>query len=81
MTRNSIYKAAYLRKEKRLHVGYNYRDNILKNTLSSQMYGINETFDTFLKSANDVMYENIEAVKQIKIFANPALDKYENKLN
>jgi hypothetical protein len=81
MTKNSIYRAAYLRKEKRLHVGYEYKDTVLKNTISSQMYGINKTFDTFLKNVNDVMYENIEAVKQIKIFANPALDKYENKLN
>jgi hypothetical protein len=27
------------------------------------------------------LYEHIEAVKQIKIFANPALDKNENRLN
>jgi hypothetical protein len=81
MTKNSIYKAAFLRRENRLNTGYNYKNDIIKNTTSSQLHGINETMDTFLKNVNDVMYENIEAVKQIKIFANPALDKYENKLN
>jgi len=80
MTRNSIYRAAYERKQKLINTGYDYKDKIMENTLSSQMFGVNETMDTFLKNVNDVMYENIEAVKQIKIFANPALEKYEKNI-
>jgi len=80
MTKNSIYRAAFNRKKQLLNTGYRYKENILKNTLSKQMYGVNETLDTFLKNINEIVYENIEAVKNIKIFANPALDKYERDI-
>jgi len=80
MTKNSIYRAAYERKQQLLNTGYDYKDKIMKNTLSSQMFGVNETLDTFLENINTVAYENIEAVKQIKIFANPALEKYEKNI-
>lgn len=81
MVKDSIFRAAFERGEKRLHLGYDYKGNILKNTMSSQMFKVNETLDTFLKDIDSVYYEMIDAVKQIKIFANPALDKYENKIN
>lgn len=81
MTKDSIYRPIFDRREKRLYLGYDYKDNILKNTMSSQMFGVNDILDTFLGNVDAVMYENIEAVKQIKVFANPALDKYDTKIN
>jgi hypothetical protein len=81
MVKDSIYRDAYKRREKRLNTGYDYKDNIMKNTLSNQMFGVNSTLTKFIKSINDVVYQWVESVKQIKIFANPAVDKYENKLN
>lgn len=81
MVKDSIYKPIYERREKRLHRGYDYKDNIMKNTLSNQMFEVNPDLDRFIKSINDIVYNWIESVKQIKIFANPAVDKYENKLN
>jgi hypothetical protein len=81
MVKDSIFRAAFERGENRLHLGYDYKGKILKNTMSAQMFEVNETLDTFLKDIDSVYYEMIEAVKQIKIFANPALDKYENKIN
>ena len=80
MTKNSIYRAAYERKQQLLNLGYDYKDKIMEKTLSSQMFGVNETLDTFLENVNQVVYENVEAVKQIKIFANPALEKYEKNI-
>jgi hypothetical protein len=80
MTKNSIYRAVYNRRERLLNEGYDYKDVILKKTMSSQIFGTNELLDTHLENLNKVMYENIEAVKQIKIFANPALGKYETKI-
>ena len=53
----------------------------MKNTMSSQMFDVNPTLDKFIKSLNDVVYNWVESVKQIKIFANPALEKYEKDLN
>jgi hypothetical protein len=81
MTKDSIFRAAFNRKQELLNTGYDYKDKIIQNTISSQMYGVNEILDTFLKNINEVMYKNVEAVKQIKIFANPALDKYESNIN
>jgi hypothetical protein len=80
MTKDSIYRAAYNRRKKLINTGYQYKENILKKTISKQMYGVNETLDTFLKNVNEIVYENIEAVKTIKVFANPALDKYERDI-
>lgn len=81
MIRNSIYWPAYNRKDKRLHLGFYYKGNVLKKTLSNQMFGSNPVLDSFLAKIERYIYEHIEAVKQIKIFANPALDKNENRLN
>lgn len=81
MIRNSIYASTYNRKDKRLHLGFYYKGNILKKTLSNQMFGANPLLDGFLARMETFIYEHIEAVKQIKIFANPALDKNENRIN
>ena len=81
MIRNSIYWTAYNRKDKRLHLGFYYKGTVLKKTLSNQMFGSNPIFDNFLSRIERYVYEHIESVKQIKIFANPALDKNENRLN
>ena len=81
MIRNSIYWTVYNRKDRRLHLGFMYKGNVLKKTLSNQMFGANSTMDRFLAYMEQFIYEHIEAIKQIKIFANPALDKNENRIN
>jgi hypothetical protein len=81
MVKDSIYRPTFKRKEKRLNLGYDYKDKIMKNTLSNQMFDVNPTLTEFIKKINDMVYNWIESVKQIKVFANPAVDKYENKLN
>ena len=81
MTKDSIYRPIYKRRQKRINLGYDYKDNIMKNILSSQMFNVNSTLDKFIKSMNDIVYNWIESVKQIKIHANPAIEKYEKDLN
>jgi len=81
MIRNSLYQPVYNRKDQRLHLGYAYKNNIMKRVLSNQMFGANPVLDKFISDLQGYIYEHIEAVKQIKIFANPALDKNENRLN
>jgi hypothetical protein len=81
MLKDSIYRATFERKDKRLYQGYDYKDNIMKNTLSSQMFGVNSTLDKFIKAVNDCIYQWVESVKTIKAYANPALDKNDNKIN
>jgi hypothetical protein len=45
------------------------------------MFGSTPVLDSFLARIEQYVYEHVEAVKQIKIFANPALDKNENRIN
>lgn len=80
MVKNSIYRPIFDRREKRLNNGFDYKGQILKKTLSSQMFGAHPLLDYLLQQVELIVYEWVEAVKQIKITANPALDKYENKI-
>ena len=81
MIRNSIYWPMYNRKDVRLHLGFRYKGQVLKKTTSNQMFGSNGLLVGFLDRMEDFIYEHIEAVKQIKIFANFGLDKNENRTN
>lgn len=80
MVKDSIYRPIYKRRESLLHTGFDYKGQILKRTLSSQMFNVNETLTTYITNLESIVYEWVEAVKQIKIHANPAIDKYENKI-
>lgn len=81
MIRNSLYQTVYNRKDQRLHLGHMYKNDLMKRVLSNQMFGANPIMDKFIQFLQDFVYEHIESVKQIKIFANPALDKNENRFN
>ena len=80
MVKDSMYRPIYERKENRKNIGFNYKGQILKRTLSSQMFGSHPLLDYLLERVEKIVYEWVESVKQIKISANPALDKYENKI-
>lgn len=81
MTKDSPYRAALSRKDGKLHLGFDYKNVIMSKTLSNQMFGVSPELDGLIKGVNDVVYELISDVKQIKIFNNVALDKYENAIN
>jgi len=81
MIKNSPYRNTFSRNDKRLHLGYDYKDKILKKTTSNQLWGVSTVLDKLLTTINDSMYNLVESVKQIKVWCNPALDKHENKLN
>ena len=81
MHRDSIFRKAGERKEQRLYIGFKYRDKIIEKTVSPYLLGISSFMDKFLLKLDAMVFNNIEAVKKIKIFANPALDKNETKIN
>lgn len=81
MVPDSPYRAGLNRHTKRLHTGFDYKDSILPKTLSNQMFGTSPLMDGFLARINSTMYSMICSVKQIKIFQNAALDKYEKDIN
>ncbi len=80
MVKDSIFRPIYRRREKRLNTGFDYKGQILKKTLSSQMFDVNATLNSYIQYIETIVHEWVEAVKQIKIFANPAQDKYEDKI-
>lgn len=81
MIKNSPYRAVFKRHEARLHLGYDYTNTIMQNSLSNQMFGVSQVMDTFLTNINNVIFNCVEDVKQIKIFRNAAVDKYESEIN
>lgn len=80
MVKNSIYRPIFERNEKRQHLGFKYKDQILKNSLSNQMFSVNELLTNYISNIEKIVFEWVESVKQIKIHANPAVDKYEDKI-
>jgi len=81
MNKDSIFKKSIERKEQRLYLGFSYKDKIIEKTVSPHLFGVSTFMNGFLSKLNAIVFTNIEAVKKIKIFANPALDKNETKLN
>ena len=81
MHRNSIFRKAYERSEKRLYIGFDYTDKVLEKSVSPHMFGVSAFSDKFLSFLNKMIVNNIEAAKKIRIFANPAVDKNETKFN
>ena len=67
-------------KDNLLHVGFDYSGQVMKRTLSKQMFRTNATLLRFIADVDAVVYELIENVKRIKTFGNPALDKNERRL-
>jgi hypothetical protein len=80
MVKDSVFRPIYERREKRMHTGFDYKGQILKRTLSSQMFDVNSTLTEYLAQLEKIVHEWVEGVKQIKIHVNPALDKYETKI-
>lgn len=81
MLNDSPYTNLKHRKDNLLHLGFDYRNQILKRTMSNQMFRSNSTLTRFLQYVNDIIYELIENVKHIKTHANPAMDKNQRTLN
>ena len=81
MLYDGLYWKLRTRKDKMLHLGFDYKDEIMSRTLSARMFSSNETFTTFITYINDIMYQLVEVVKNIKTFANIATHKYEKRLN
>lgn len=80
MVIDSPYTKLKQSKDVLLHTGFDYKGQVLKRTLSRQMFRTNDTLLGFLERIDTVIYELIESVKRIKTFGNPALDKNERRL-
>ena len=78
---DSPYTKLKQRKDSLLHLGYNYKDNIMKKTMSNDITSSNTVLSTFVQYLNNIVYELVENVKQIKSFASFSMDKNERRIN
>jgi len=76
---DNVYNETYLPFEKRKNLGFQYKDYVLKKTLSKRLFN-NKTMSGFLGYVNDMMYETIESVKKIKTFFNYIVDKNDRRI-
>ena len=78
---DSIYDGLKHRKDNRKHLGFDYRGQILKRTLSNQMIGVSPILDGFIIRADGVMYGLVEAAKNVKKWFNYTIEKNETRFN
>lgn len=77
---DSLYRVTNTRKDQRKNLGFDYRGKMFENLMSNQMFRLSPTFTVFLEMMEKAVYELYETIKNIKIHANPALDKNERQL-
>lgn len=75
-----LYTFTYESGEDRKNLGYDYRPNLLKRSLSNRLFK-NGTMKGFLDHVNDIFVKNIDSVKRIKTFFNYIVEKDDIKIN
>jgi hypothetical protein len=76
----SLYDAANSRREKLNGLGYNYKGNIFRRTLSSYIF-VNSTRASILEKFETLVYFLLENVKTIKTYYNYTVPKNYRKIN
>jgi len=78
----NLYRKALEFGVKRLHKGFDYHqtDIIVKKTMMPRFQS-NETIRNFLSYVNDVVVEQIDAVKVIRTYFNYTVDKNDKNIN
>jgi len=78
----NLYKKSLEDKVNRKNLGFDYHqeDIILKKTMMPRMF-LNENVKGFLSYVNNVMVNNIDAVKIIRNFFNYTVDKNDTNVN
>lgn len=80
LKRESYYKCLYDYKKNNLQLGFNYKNNIMKKTLSNFLF-LDKKRERFLNQLDILFYELIENVKNIKKTFNYAINKDNYDLN
>jgi len=69
-----LYTIAKRSKDDRKNKGYDYKDKIMRRSVSPHIYR-NEVMADFLDFINDFIYEKIRAVRRLKLFKSFTVDK------
>ena len=65
--------------EDRKNLGYDYKETLLKNSLSNRMFK-NDILSAFIGKINTIMVEAVDSVKLIKTFFNYTVHKDDRKI-
>lgn len=77
----SMYRAAYERGWELKNTGYDYTTDLLRNTMSTYMFG-NKHLRSFLEDyLSPIMVFYINRVKYLRIYFNFAVPKWYKKIN
>ena len=76
----AFYKPLH-RKETKENRGYDYKGNIMRNTMSKAMLGTNKTVYDFVMQLENVVDSLVDSVKSIHVFTSIARDKNDRSLN
>lgn len=74
---DNYYKIIKKRQINNSIIEYDYHNNLLKRSLSPELFNSNNFFKGFLTHINNILSNYIDSVKSIKIAANIAVDKNE----
>lgn len=69
-----LYTVAKRSKDKRKNLGYDYRERVMRNSVSPHIYR-NDVMRDFLDFVNDYVYNKIQAVRKLRFFKNFTVDK------
>ena len=81
MLKISPYTELSKRKNKLLHLGFDYHGKIMEKSLSKVMINTNATVTRFVDTVDPVVCELVDSVKHIKEFANAAIEKNNTDFN
>ena len=76
----NVYDYTHLPFEKRQNLGFQYKDVIIKKTVSKRLFN-NKIMQGYLGYINNIMYELIENVKKIKVHFNYIVHKNDRGIN
>ena len=72
--RRKIYDVAKHRKDSRLNLGYDYKDDLVNKMVSKHIQR-NQTIREFMLFINDYLYNVIKSVKHLNAFKNYTIEK------
>ena len=77
--RKKLYDYAKTRKDNRLNLGYDYSEDLLKNTVSDHILR-NQVVNDFVAMLNDYILNLVSGIRRLKLYKNYTVKKEDTKI-
>jgi hypothetical protein len=77
--RKKLYDYAKSRKDNRLHLGYDYSEDLMRNTLSDHILR-NSVMNDFTSLINDYVINLVSGIRRLKLYKNYTVKKDDTKI-